>query len=265
MRKELPALKAEIGKLLKERNAILLAHNYQRDEVQEIADITGDSLGLSQEAATDDGGRHRLLRRPFHGGERRDPLPGKDRPAAARGRGLPDGGHDHRVRPRGVPGSASRRRRCDVRQLLRGGEGPLRRLLHLGQRGERGEVDPGGERDLHGPRPEPRAMGGEGVGPPAHVVGRLLPDPRAADRRCRGEGEGGPPRRRARRPPRMPAGGGGDGGCGSLNGGNVRLVPALHRRRSSSSARRWESSTASGRRIPGNGSTSPRAPSCART
>ena len=51
MRKELPALKAEIGKLLSERNAILLAHNYQRDEVQEIADITGDSLGLSQEAA----------------------------------------------------------------------------------------------------------------------------------------------------------------------------------------------------------------------
>ena len=51
MRKELPALKAEIGKLLSGRNAILLAHNYQRDEVQEIADITGDSLGLSQEAA----------------------------------------------------------------------------------------------------------------------------------------------------------------------------------------------------------------------
>src|SRR5512147_3347958 len=51
MRKELPALKAEIRKLLSERNAILLAHNYQRDEVQEIADITGDSLGLSQEAA----------------------------------------------------------------------------------------------------------------------------------------------------------------------------------------------------------------------
>jgi quinolinate synthase len=51
MRKELPALKAEIRKLLSERNAILLAHNYQRDEVQEIADITGDSLGLSREAA----------------------------------------------------------------------------------------------------------------------------------------------------------------------------------------------------------------------
>jgi quinolinate synthase len=40
-----------IKELLKERNAVLLAHNYMRDEVQAIADITGDSLGLSQEAA----------------------------------------------------------------------------------------------------------------------------------------------------------------------------------------------------------------------
>jgi len=44
-------LKAEIRDLLRERNAVMLAHNYQRDEIQEIADITGDSLGLSQEAA----------------------------------------------------------------------------------------------------------------------------------------------------------------------------------------------------------------------
>src|SRR5512139_4346509 len=51
MEKAHAALKAEIRELLTKRNAILLAHNYQRDEVQEIADITGDSLGLSQEAA----------------------------------------------------------------------------------------------------------------------------------------------------------------------------------------------------------------------
>lgn len=44
-------IKQTIRALLKERNALLLAHNYMRDEVQEIADITGDSLGLSQEAA----------------------------------------------------------------------------------------------------------------------------------------------------------------------------------------------------------------------
>ncbi|HEU5361088.1 MAG TPA: quinolinate synthase NadA [Candidatus Deferrimicrobiaceae bacterium] len=43
--------KREIRELLRERNAVMLAHNYQRDEIQEIADITGDSLGLSQEAA----------------------------------------------------------------------------------------------------------------------------------------------------------------------------------------------------------------------
>jgi len=44
-------LKQDIRELLKKRNAILLAHNYMRDEVQEIADMTGDSLGLSIEAA----------------------------------------------------------------------------------------------------------------------------------------------------------------------------------------------------------------------
>jgi quinolinate synthase len=45
------SIKSEIKTLLKERNAVLLAHNYMRDEVQEIADITGDSLALSMEAA----------------------------------------------------------------------------------------------------------------------------------------------------------------------------------------------------------------------
>lgn len=47
-------IKQEIKALLKERNAVLLAHNYMRDEVQEIADITGDSLALSMEAAKTD-------------------------------------------------------------------------------------------------------------------------------------------------------------------------------------------------------------------
>ncbi|HEY5673466.1 MAG TPA: quinolinate synthase NadA [Malonomonas sp.] len=47
-------LKQKIKALAAERNALLMAHNYQRDEVQEIAEITGDSLALSMEAARTD-------------------------------------------------------------------------------------------------------------------------------------------------------------------------------------------------------------------
>ncbi len=47
-------IKDKIRALLKEKNGILLAHYYQRDEVQEIADFTGDSLALSIEAAKTD-------------------------------------------------------------------------------------------------------------------------------------------------------------------------------------------------------------------
>jgi len=44
-------LQRTIRKLLAERNALLLVHYYQRSEIQEIADILGDSLALSVEAA----------------------------------------------------------------------------------------------------------------------------------------------------------------------------------------------------------------------
>ncbi|PLX68288.1 MAG: quinolinate synthase [Denitrovibrio sp.] len=46
--------RSEIKKLAKEKDAIILAHNYQIDEIQEIADIVGDSLGLSIEASKTD-------------------------------------------------------------------------------------------------------------------------------------------------------------------------------------------------------------------
>jgi quinolinate synthase len=46
-----PALQAEVRELARRRNAVILAHNYQVPEVQDVADFVGDSLGLSRQAA----------------------------------------------------------------------------------------------------------------------------------------------------------------------------------------------------------------------
>ena len=46
-----PLLAAEVRALARERDALILAHNYQRPEVQDVADYVGDSLGLARRAA----------------------------------------------------------------------------------------------------------------------------------------------------------------------------------------------------------------------
>ncbi|MGC6424133.1 MAG: quinolinate synthase NadA [Lentimonas sp.] len=50
----LSAIQEEVLKLKKERNAVILAHNYQVDEIQRVADYVGDSLGLAYHAAEAD-------------------------------------------------------------------------------------------------------------------------------------------------------------------------------------------------------------------
>ena len=51
---QIARLQDEVRALAEERNAVILAHNYQVPEVQDVADFVGDSLGLSRKAAATD-------------------------------------------------------------------------------------------------------------------------------------------------------------------------------------------------------------------
>ena len=51
---ETATLHEEIRELARERDAVILAHNYQVPDVQDVADYVGDSLGLSRQAAATD-------------------------------------------------------------------------------------------------------------------------------------------------------------------------------------------------------------------
>jgi quinolinate synthase len=51
---EIARMQDEVRALARERDAVILAHNYQLPEVQDVADYVGDSLGLSQQAAATD-------------------------------------------------------------------------------------------------------------------------------------------------------------------------------------------------------------------
>src|SRR6201985_1098527 len=57
MLENIPALQDEVRALAREHDAVILAHNYQLPELQDVADYVCDSLGLSQQAAAADGAK----------------------------------------------------------------------------------------------------------------------------------------------------------------------------------------------------------------
>ena len=124
----------EVKALARERDAVILAHNYQVPEVQDVADYVGDSLGLSREAADTDAVGDRLLRRPLHGRDGEDPLAGQDRADPRPRRRLLARRLDHGRPAARLEGRAPRRGRRLLREHDRRGEGRVRLLLHVRQR-----------------------------------------------------------------------------------------------------------------------------------
>ena len=62
----------EIAELKRERNAVILAHNYQVPEIQDIADLRRRFVGPELQGGEDRRRRDSFLRRPFHGGDGED-------------------------------------------------------------------------------------------------------------------------------------------------------------------------------------------------
>ena len=123
--------------LADERNAVILAHNYQVPEVQDVADYVGDSLGLSQQAAATEAdvivfaGVHFMAETAaILAPERTVLIPdleaGCSLAASIDAEAL-----------RALEGREPRRGCRQLRQHHRRGEGAVRLLLHVGQRPRR--------------------------------------------------------------------------------------------------------------------------------
>ena len=119
----IPALQDEVRALAAERGAVILAHNYQLPEVQDVADYVGDSLGLSQQAAATDADVIAFCGVHFMAETASILSPEKTVLLPDLGRRLLARGLDHRRPAARVEGPAPRRDRRHVRQHDRRGQG----------------------------------------------------------------------------------------------------------------------------------------------
>ena len=151
-----PTWADEVRELARQRDAVILAHNYQVPEIQDIADHVGDSLGLSRVAATVDAST--IVFCGVHFMAETAKILSYDKtvliPDERAGCSLAETITAEQLRA--VEGRAPRRGRRQLRQHHRRGEGRDRHLLHVVERGRRGRSRSPRTRSAVLPRPVPR-------------------------------------------------------------------------------------------------------------
>ncbi len=173
---EILAKQERVRQLCRERNAIILAHHYQRPEVQEVADYVADSLRLSQSAAAT--GAEAIVFCGVHFMAETAAILCPDKTVL-----LPDlragcslGGGHHGGGVARLEGAFSGCGGGGLHQYIRGGESGERLLLHVRQCRESGASDSGGSSDSFSARQVPGAGGGAAGGAEQHHrLSRLLP------------------------------------------------------------------------------------------